>query len=240
MSQPSVSTPLRERNVIEHGRLSPWALVALVLGVLSPAAIVGPLLWFVPVLAVVVALIALRQIARSEGQFTGWYLALFGLLAAIFFGMAGPARTMSRRHILEERSARFAEKFIDLLRHNQPWSAYQLTLPAGTRKPEASTQTEPSEKDEQNKKHYDEFLKLDPIKNLLHAGAAAKAEWEPARFVGGDEIRDDVAVGVRITGIGDNPSKPAEFIMYVERTLAYGSHTEQWEIIPPALRERTE
>ena len=70
--------------------ISGWAIAGLLLGILSAAAVVGPILWLIPVFAIVVSAIGLRQIKNSQGQMSGWSLAVLGLLLALFFGAAGP------------------------------------------------------------------------------------------------------------------------------------------------------
>src|SRR5262249_49748232 len=96
-----------ERDIVEYGRISGWAVAAILLGLLSAAALAGPILWLIPVLAGVVSIVAMRQIRTSDRQLSGWHLALLGLLLAIFFGLAGPVRTISRQYYMEARAKRF-------------------------------------------------------------------------------------------------------------------------------------
>src|SRR4051812_42983597 len=96
-------SPQVDRDLVEYRSLSPWAVAAVLLGVLSATAVIGPLLWFIPVTAVMVSLTALWKISASQGQRLGRGAALLGLMLAIFFGLAGPARTLSRQYWLETR-----------------------------------------------------------------------------------------------------------------------------------------
>ncbi|HTQ38507.1 MAG TPA: hypothetical protein VMJ32_05740 [Pirellulales bacterium] len=237
MRQPGISLSPAEREIVEYGRISGWAVAAILLGVLSAAAIVGPLLWFIPVSAGAVSIVAMRKINASESRLSGWHLALLGLLLAIFFGVAGPARTLSRQYLVEVRAAHFAEKFLDLLQHKQPLAAYQLALPAGVRAVVEVGQTELKDKSPEAKKAYDEFLKLPAVNMLLEAGAEAKIEPLSATFAGGDDSRDDVIVKYRIRSSAGNDGKSADVLMDVNRSLAYGSHTEQWQILWRTIRE---
>lgn len=238
MSQPSVSSARVERDIVEYGRFSGWALAALLLGVLSATAIVAPLLWSIPVLALVISLIAMKKIKTSEGRLTGWRVALLGLLLAVFFGMAGPVHTASRRYLIETRAAHFAAKFMQLLQQHQPLEAFQLTRPAAARTPLTPGQTDPYAKDPAAKKAYGEFLDLALVKMLLDAGQQAKIDLLSATYYAGDDSRDLATVKYQIqTPEKSGGVKSTALFMYVERTLAYGSHTEQWRIIPPALRE---
>ena len=208
------------------------------LGLLSGAAVAGPILWFIPLFAAVISLIAMRKIATSARQLSGWNLALLGLLAAIFFGIAGPARTFSRQYYLKARAARFGEKFIEMLEQNQPLPAFQCTLPPGLRKPLTGDADEIFAKTPDRKASYDAFLKIPPVKALLDAGSQAKVDLLSARVVGGDESDDGVEVRYRITTTGDGAKSMVVFMDALR--LQSGRSTEQWQIISPALRETGE
>ena len=60
-----------------------------------------------------------------------------------------------------------AQAFIDLLKHDKPFAAHQLTRNAATRKPFAVEEPDPYAKDADTKKDYDAFLKLDAVEFLL-------------------------------------------------------------------------
>ena len=212
--------------------ISGWSVAALLLGILSGAAVVGPILWLIPVFGVAVSWIALAKIKRSEGQLSGWGVAVLGLLLAIFFGAAGPARAITRHVWLESRAENFAQAFNDLLKHDKPFAAHQLTRNAASRKPFAVEEPDPYAKDADTKKDYDAFLKLDAVKLLL---GGAEAKLFSANYAMGDERSDIVAVTYRLSA-QSSEIKPMEALMYLERTLAYGTQTEQWRVITPAFR----
>jgi hypothetical protein len=235
MSQPSVSMSPAEREIVEYGRISGWAIAAVLLGGLSATAIMGPILWLIPVMAIVISLIAMRRIQSSERQLSGWHLALLGLMLSVFFGMAGPARTLSRQYLLEARASHFAVKFMELLQKNQPLEAYQFALPVGVRAVIAPGQTELQDKSAGAQKSYAEFLKLAAVKMLLEAGAEAKIEPVSATYLAGDESRDDLTVKFRIRSPATG-GKSTEVVMTVQRSLAYSSHTEQWQVIWQTLQ----
>jgi hypothetical protein len=237
MSQPTASSAQVDRDIVEYGRFSGWALVALLLGLLSAAAIAGPILWFIPLLGIVISLVAMKKIKASDCQLSGWHVALLGLLLSLFFGMAGPARTVSRRYYLETRAAHFAVKFMELLQQNQPAAAFQLTLPAGARKPIAADGADADEKNPSAKKAYDDFLALAPVKSLLRMGPQAKLELLSSTISASGDAQDEVVVRYRIHNPEVNGAKSTTVLMDVQRTLAYSSQTEQWRIVPWALSE---
>lgn len=69
----------------EYVAVNNTAVVALLLGLASSLAIFGTLLLVIPVLACVVAIVAIRQINHSAGTQTGKGLAWSGLILAIAF-----------------------------------------------------------------------------------------------------------------------------------------------------------
>src|SRR5262245_4816609 len=109
MSVPQVE-PASNRSTgdepIQYRADSRLAVLALLLGIASAAAMVGPVLWFVPIAAAITALVAMRRIRSSE-DLVGWNVAFLGLLLALLFGIAAPARTMSRQYWLASRAEQF-------------------------------------------------------------------------------------------------------------------------------------
>jgi len=214
----------------EYRSVSGWAVAALLLGLLSAAAIVGPILWLIPAAGLVTAVVAMRKIKTAQGQKTGWYLALLGLLLSIFFAAAGPARTMSRNLWLQTRGERFARGFVDLLRNNQPLKALELTKP-GPRKPLPANPLESLEKNPEAKKSYDRFLDNELVKALLEWGQNARLEEFSPRFLDSDERHDYVAVHYRIAS---GEKTPVSGDLYLERTVESLTGTEQWRLLPLA------
>jgi hypothetical protein len=98
-----------------YSQVSPAAVVALLLGLASPLAFVGPLFFVFPALAVGVAFVALGKIRRSGGGLTGETLAR----AAIALGLACVAgalvRTSVRDTLLERQAIAAAEEWLQLL-----------------------------------------------------------------------------------------------------------------------------
>src|SRR5262245_18173304 len=118
MAQTELS-PQIDRYVVEYHRVSGWAIVSVAFGLLSAAALVGPILWILPAAGIAVSLIALWRISASQGQLSGYGVALLGLILAIFFGAAGPARTISHSLWLETRAQRFSRGLIEQLQRHQ-------------------------------------------------------------------------------------------------------------------------
>jgi len=225
-----------EPEIVQYRVVSGWALAALVLGLLSPAAIVAPILWLVPAMGLAAALIAMWSITTAQGQKSGWYLAILGLLLAIFFGVAGPARAITRNLWLETRAERIAQVFVDLLRENKPLEAHELTKAASQRKPLGENAMELIEKNPDMKREYERFLNTELMKTLLERGETAEVELSSASFLGSNERQDVLTVPYHIGS--KDAAKPLSVSgeIGLERTTEMMTGRELWRVMPMAQR----
>ena len=118
----------------DYRAISPAAVGSLLLGLLSPLALVGLLLWVIPALGIALAAIAIRAIRQSNGGVTGTRTAYAGLALCTFFAAAGPVKTASSTHYLGEASRPIVEAWFEFLRRGEPHKALQLTLPETQRR----------------------------------------------------------------------------------------------------------
>jgi hypothetical protein len=225
-----------EPEIVEYRVVSGWAVAALVLGLLSPAAIVAPILWLVPAMGFVIALIAMWSITTAQGQKSGWYLAIFGLLLTIFFGAAGPARAITRNFWLETRAERIARVFVDLLKQNKPLEAHELTKLASHRKPLGDNALELIEKNPDMKREYERFLNTELVKTLLERDDTAEVELSSASFLGSNDRQDVLTVPYHIGS--KDAARPLSISgeIGLERTTEMMTDREQWRVMPMAQR----
>ncbi len=99
----------------EYQSLSPLAAIALALGLLSPLALVTPLLLAIPAAAAGAALLALAKIRSSDRALTGARIARFGLALAIVFAVATFVRDPVRNALMQRQTAAVAQQWLTLL-----------------------------------------------------------------------------------------------------------------------------
>jgi hypothetical protein len=213
-------------GTIQYRAVSGLAVLALVLGVLSAAAMVGPVLWSIPILAAIVALIAMRRIRSSE-DLVGWNIAFLGLLLAILFGIAGPARTISRQYFLAARAEAFCDQFFEFLRQNNPHAAHQLRERAAMRKPLSDKLAESYAKDPAAQASLDKFVVEEPVKTLLEVGDKVKIERMSTEDAGRDDRTDLFGIRYEITPTG---RKSMLALLVVRRTLDLATGMETWQL----------
>lgn len=216
-----------ETGVIEYRAVSGLAVLALFLGIISAAAMVGPILWSIPLIGVFVAMIAMRRI-RSSDDLAGWNIAFLGLLLALLFGIAAPARTISRQYWLTTRADEFCDRFFELLQQHKPYVAHQLRERPGVRKPLTEALPAAYEQDPESKKNFDKFVAEEPAKTLLDLGEKANVERAATEFIGRDDRSDHYAVTYRITF--DDHRSPMDVVTAVKRSLDTTTGRESWQI----------
>ncbi len=231
-----MTAPLADSNslpadgeVARYRAVSAWAIAALLLGLLSPLAFVGPVLWSLPLLCIAVALVAMWKISASAGELVGWSLALLGLLLALLFGLAAPAHTLTRQYWLESRAEAFADEYIELLRQGRPFAAYQLMLYPTLRKPLNTELPADYDKDPRAKQKYERFLQAEPALTLLAQRDRANFQRLSCQLLSSDDESDRVALRYRISP-PQTGAAPVVIQLTVLRFLDGKTGREQWRI----------
>ncbi|GAA4429201.1 DUF4190 domain-containing protein [Bremerella cremea] len=125
-------------DLLEYRELSRLAIAAMVLGVLSVLSIFTPVLWILPVLAIILGLVSYFQITRSE-VLTGKGMALAGIgLAAIWLGI-GVTQGVVRDRIMRENSRVLAQAWLDMMLEGKILESHQLTLSPQGRQPASAS-----------------------------------------------------------------------------------------------------
>jgi hypothetical protein len=106
-------------EVPEYRSLSPLAVVACLLGLLSAACFIGPLLLVIPFAAVTLALIALGKISRAPEHLAGRPLALTGLMLAVALTVASFARLEVRDRIYRTQVQQVAQSWCELMANQE-------------------------------------------------------------------------------------------------------------------------
>lgn len=110
--------------------VSGLAVVSLVAGMLSAAALVSPFFWVVPLVAVGLACLGLADVRRVGAEKAGRIAALAGLALAVGFGAQAVSSTLSTRLIASARAQAAAAVWIEALRDGRVADARAMCLPA--------------------------------------------------------------------------------------------------------------
>lgn len=110
------------------------AIVALLLGLASPLAILSSLLWVLPLLGVFFSLVALRKIATSDGTLAGRPLALIGLAVAVATGGMVATRQVVQNRLVGVQATPWGVEWSTLILEGKVEEALELTYEAGNRR----------------------------------------------------------------------------------------------------------
>jgi len=157
--------------------ISVLALVSLFLGIVAPLCMMAPLLFVLPIAGGAVALLALRNIAASDGALIGRTVALIGLGLSIASVCATVTRAKVGEQMLSRQAHVTAREWIELLQDGQAEVAFEMTTAKRKGAPPPSPMSPPSS--EPALKPIDEF-RANPVVHFL----VEHAKGADVRFVG--------------------------------------------------------
>jgi hypothetical protein len=161
--------------------MSVLAIVSLLLGLAAPLALFGPLLFVLPIAGIVVALLAIRRIALSEGTLIGRKAALVGIALSIASMTAAYTRAELTQALLSRGARSTALEWFSLMQAGKAESALSLMSQSRKSPPRAEPGAPPPTGPVLTPV---ESLRADPVAHfLLEHAAGAPVEFvsaEPA------------------------------------------------------------
>jgi len=108
-----------ETDAGPYRSISGLAVAAVAAGVLSAGCLVSPALWVVPLVAIALAVAALREIGREGSVKVGRIPAIIGLALAVGFGMQSVAYRAVNDWLVRTRAATAAREFVRAARESR-------------------------------------------------------------------------------------------------------------------------
>lgn len=229
-SAPSDALDSTEESELRYESVEPWAIVALVLGLLAPVALASSVLWFVPILGLPAASAALWRIRQSPGR-SGRVLALVGLALSAFFLTAAIAETASAQWLLVRQARPVGDQFLEYLREGSPEKALMLRrLPAYRYPPDESLWSY-YRRDDEAKAELRAFVRGEPIRMILALGDRADVRFYRTTGVGadGDVAQADLWYSITFTG-ADGRKKTYFLSLLLERKPTDDPDLNPWRV----------
>lgn len=192
--------PPDEADLQQYGAISPLAILALVLGIASVAALVGLGLLVVPLIAVIVAVAALVKIAASEGALIGRSAAAAGLVLALLFGSIAVTRTVARQSILTGHARQFADDWLEQVRGGALETAHQLHLSPAERQPPGTTIRDYYQRNTTARGEMNTFFSQPLLRAIIQAPSDAEVKFQRValHFPGEDFDRVDLLYELKL------------------------------------------
>jgi hypothetical protein len=175
-------------DLVEYRSISALAVVGLLLGIASGAAVLAPMLWIVPIVAICVNALALGRIASRWPELIGRKAALAGLGLSVLLGVAAPTNWYVYRHMVQAEARQFAQLWFDAIRSGDVCKAHQLTIHPSQRAPLDSSLAALYQVTQRRRDELKNYASLPAIKRLLELGDKAQVHFEEA---GGPEGEGD-------------------------------------------------
>lgn len=176
MSQPATNHEATDhyvhddvQAVSEYRSVSGMAVLSLVLGVVSLAALITSSLLVLPLLGVIFAALALWRISASEGRQVGRKVALLGLALSLAIGTCVYVRDAMLDHLVASEGVEWALDWCDLVRDGQIATAAELAVAPEIRQPFDDQLDAYYATDDEAKKRLEEFKKDEVIRQLVDA-----------------------------------------------------------------------
>ncbi len=227
-------TPARlpdEPEVESYRPLSGLAVVAAVLGLVSPLALFAPFLWVLPFGGVLASVAALRAIGSVIPPMLGRKGAMAGLALSLVFGVAGPVDWACYRWQIRREATQFAMQWFDLLRNREPHKAFQLRLAAETRSPLDDSLWQVYYEGSDLRQMLEDFLNDKTVRTLMALGDKASIRYYDTEAQEGGRESDILDQSFAVTYA--SPDGPATFFVGVrlERSRPRDSDRAFWRVI---------
>ena len=110
----------------EYRSISKFAVLSILAGIGSLLAWLHALMWFVPIIGVLLGFLAFREIRRNDGR-TGKGAATLGVSLALILGIGAVTQFLTERQLVAKHARVFAERFLELGLAGEVEHAAQLT-----------------------------------------------------------------------------------------------------------------
>lgn len=225
-SQPEVPDPVPYRAI------SWLAMAALLLGAASALSLLSGLLAFIPLIAVGLAVAALRSIANTQPRPLGRRAALAGVALAVLFGTWSTTQGVIRQYWIYRQAQQYADQWLELVREGRVYEAHQLYLPQDRRKSPGTALSVYYESDRDARRELDQIFDVAPCKQIVEMGKRCRV-----RFVRNESFDSVIDYNLYIDSAtmryqveGDLDGKPSSFpiTLALHRKRVRGSDNVSW------------
>lgn len=207
----------------DYRPVSRLAVAALAAGVLAALALVSPIGWVIPLVAIGLAVAALADVNRPGAKKAGGWAAVAGLALAVGFGAQAVTAAVVSRWLVERRAAAVARHWIDAVRAGRLADAMSVcaprVLPGGEPHAQRSAAAPAADNDREAA-----FAALAAVRGLAACGP------EPPRVTAIEPAADSDGswvVGASLAPCG-RPEASLRLVVAPVRVPRQGGSVERW------------
>mgnify|MGYP006969344965 CR=1 FL=1 len=171
-----------DASEISYRSVSLACVIGFLLGLLSPVALIDPLLWIVPIAGLILSAWGVRKVAAEPSRLTGRNIAVVGIaVSTVILGWA-PTRLFVTRHFVYADARKMADQWCALLKAGKREEVYELHQEQQFRRAPSVSLTQYYETNADPRKQLEAYFEREPLKTLV-----AQAADGQFRFVGNEE-----------------------------------------------------
>jgi len=223
-------TDAQDTEFAEYRIVSSQAVLGLIVGLLSPLAVLDPSLWCVPILGVILSVWALRRIKKNAPVVVGRKMAWTGLALSLFFITSVPAYSLVYRTIVRNEAEQFSDLWFQYLVQNQPQKAHQLTLAPGLRQPLNDRLWDYYRNSPRPRKELETYVGNPTVRTLLELGPRARARFYQTAGQLRDDGSDQVVLLYAVT-YEESGEKKSFFVTLSASRTTLADGTAGWHIL---------
>lgn len=231
----SASLPAQP-ELTQYRAISFWSVATLLAGLAAPLALVGPLLWWVPLVTVPLAVLAFRQLNQPDPRYVGKTAAVCGMcFAALFFAWAITQR-LSREARVTHEAKQLADEWLQLILAGKVQEAHQIQTPASRRQGGEINLDAYYEAQADAGRDLLTFRNGEPIKSLLGQQDKIKVQLAEVTRHTAEGLTDYVTLRYEITA-GQIPGSNGSLWVTAKRDSHADTAGSDWQINSLSLTE---
>lgn len=205
------------------------AVLTLLLGLLSPLALLRTLFWFVPFVAVILGAVALRLITLDPTK-CGRRLALGGMLLALLFGTWAPTRYYTRQQWITDQARVFGDAWMKLVQERKFREAHQLHGRYGDRAKQGESLDDYYQT---NKNAFENYLMLygaGPLLKIVDSTGPIQVEYAGVDLVERHMAAAQVVLRYRVTIEQKGKPEQIPLRLLLRRQRERGTQDHHWYV----------
>jgi len=227
-------SPAEEENVVHYRSVSRIAVISLLLGLLSFTAIFSPVLWCVPIVGVMLAVVALRTIPRDRDIMVGRGAAKAALALGLVFLTFATTVNFVRQQTLYRLASPHAKKWIELVQQGHLLEAHQLHLSQRDRVSPDEDLEAYYEGNEEARQDMQAVFETPPLSKIVELGRRGKLRFEANEECGllrdAGEEKDVVVQRYAIDYEADGQPQTFSFLVSISRMHDPDHDDARWQV----------
>jgi hypothetical protein len=239
MVTPAFSSDDSDVVATTYHRISPVALLGLLLGLASPLAVLSPLLWILPAGALIASAIGIVHTSRPDSELAGKKVAQLGLFLAVLFGVGGPTRWWAERTWMAREAREFVGAWLDRFQQGDAAKAFELSKTHVGRRT-AEVDLEEYYAKEENQTKLASFKLRAPVVKMLALGKDGEYLFQGIQSTDSDEGHEYIWLEYRVLNKAAPQAEPLRLSIECVRAKKEMSFSRRWSIGNFAIDETTE